>query len=690
MNLTSSNLTEKREEIKKYFLDTYTQFENIFKLLKNDDIFYKKSESTRHPMIFYFGHTSVFFINKLINMKIISTRIDKEFESIFAIGVDEMGWDDINDSNYKWPNIEDVRDYRQKVKNLILKLIDTIPLALPIAKSSSMWIILMGIEHEKIHIETSLVLHRQMPLEFIDKNSNFKICDTFTSGIQNELIEIPSYNITLGKPNNHNLYGWDNEYGEDKIFVDKFTTSKYLVSNEEFMKFVEDDGYINLQYWCENGKIFLKKSKFKHPIFWIKDDKKYKYRTINKIIPMPLSWPVDINALEAKAFCRYKSIKENLNYTLPSEAQYKAIYKYANINYNYRANENLKLYSSVPIDTYSFNGIYDVVGNVWQWSNTYIYPFDGFKVHEAYDDFSVPTFDNKHTIINGSSWASTGNLIDSYSRYAFREHFYQNAGFRYVINDNNTSKIDIKTNIYETDNLVSQYCNFQYGQTYFGVENFSLSCMKITKKHIKNTKKVLDLGCATGRLSFELAKYFDKVDGIDFSTRFIQVGTTLQQNGMVRYKDYTQGELYSDKTINIQELGYANIKDKISFWQGDACNLKPNFTSYDMVLATNLIDRLYDPKLFLDDIKHRINKDGILILTSPYTWLKEYTKQEKWLGGYKNDKEEEVNTIDTLNILLKDTFKLIHTQDVPFVIKETNRKYQYTISHLSIWKKNEI
>ena len=211
-----------------------------------------------------------------------------------------------------------------------------------------------------------------------------------------------------------------------------------------------------------------------------------------------------------------------------------------------------------------------------------------------------------------------------------------------------------------------------------------------SKKYIINSKKALDLGCATGRLSFELAKYFDKVDGIDFSARFIQVGTTLQQNGMVRYKDYTQGELYNDKLIDIQELDYANIKDKISFWQGDACNLKPNFTSYDMVLATNLIDRLYDPKLFLDDIKQRINKDGILILTSPYTWLEEYTKKENWLGGYINDKKEEINTIDTLNILLKDTFKLIHTQDVPFVIKETNRKYQHTIAHLSIWKKNEI
>ena len=58
-----------------------------------------------------------------------------------------------------------------------------------------------------------------------------------------------------------------------------------------------------------------------------------------------------------------------------------------------RANLNFYHYaSSSPVNEFAFhtkNGevIYDVVGNVWQWSRTFIHPFDGFKVHEAYDDF---------------------------------------------------------------------------------------------------------------------------------------------------------------------------------------------------------------------------------------------------------------------------------------------------------------
>jgi hypothetical protein len=50
-----------------------------------------------------------------------------------------------------------------------------------------------------------------------------------------------------------------------------------------------------------------------------------------------------------------------------------------------------------------------------------------------YDDFSTPTFDGKHTLIKGGSWISTGNEALKSSRYAFRRHFFQHAGFRYLV-----------------------------------------------------------------------------------------------------------------------------------------------------------------------------------------------------------------------------------------------------------------
>ena len=689
ITLDGESVENKRVEIKEYFNNTFDLFEKVFKLLKDESVFYKKSEPSRHPMIFYFGHTATFFINKLINMKIIEKRINPFFESIFAVGVDEMSWDDLNETHYEWPKVSEVREYRNSVRTLVNELIMRLDFTLPIDDSSAMWIILMSIEHERIHIETSLVLHRQMPIEFVKEVAVFNLCTHSARSPKNEMIAIAGEDVILGKKRLHHLYGWDNEYGRQEENVQEFKVSKYLVSNGEFMEFVKDEGYEKLEYWDAEGEEFLKRSGAKYPHFWVKEGNKFLYRALSNVIEMPEDWPVDVNALEAEAFCRYKSQKEGLEYRLPSEGEYGVIYNYSNIKdvpqlHESRANLNFYHYaSSCPVNEFSFNGIYDVIGNVWQWSRTPIRGFKGFEVHEAYDDFSTPTFDDKHSLILGSSWASSGNLIMKHSRYAFRKHFFQNAGFRYVISANESKSEDI----YESDALISQYCEFQYGDTHFGVKNFSLSCAALAARYAINTKKALDLGCATGRATYELAKTFDMVEGVDFSVRFVQVGSKLKDEGYVAFVDRVEGDITQNKKISIEELGYENLRNRVSFWQGDACNLKANFNSYDLIMATNLIDRLYNPKFFLESVVERLNKDGILILTSPYTWQESSTKKEFWLGGYKDEHGNEVRTLDTLKGILENNFELLGVEDLEFVIKETARKYQHTISQVTIWKK---
>ena len=58
--------------------------------------------------------------------------VNPRFESMFAIGVDEMGWDDLNDMRYDWPGVDEVRRYRQAVRAAVDRLIRTIPLSLPV------------------------------------------------------------------------------------------------------------------------------------------------------------------------------------------------------------------------------------------------------------------------------------------------------------------------------------------------------------------------------------------------------------------------------------------------------------------------------------------------------------------------------------------------------------------------------
>jgi 5-histidylcysteine sulfoxide synthase/putative 4-mercaptohistidine N1-methyltranferase len=687
VNLTTGTIEEKREEIKKQFLQTYELDEKIFDLLKDKKYLYEQPNSLRHPLIFYYGHTATFFINKLILASIINHRLNSEFESIFAIGVDEMSWDDLNSKHYSWPTYEQTKAYRDEVKRIVLDLIDNLEFTLPINWDSAMWIILMGIEHENIHIETSSVLLRQLDINFLKDEEIFTYKNEASNVYpENELLKVEGSTIVLQKDRQNPIYyGWDNEFSFHKAHVKDFEASKYLVSNGEFLEFVNDGGYNKPEFFSIEGKNWLEFTKAKYPTFWVKKDDIYFLREINREIPLPLNYPVDINIYEAEAFCKYKSLKLGFEVRLPSEDEYYALYNYTNAQEK-EANIGLIQFNQSPINKYKFDDFYDVVGNVWQWSITPIYPFDDFITHPIYDDFTTPTFDDRHALIKGGSFISLGNETLKEARYAFRKHFFQHAGFRYV-KSSNEYRTKLNDNIYETDESISLYCDFHYGSENHGVKNFCKNSIEILQPYLKDikTKKALDLGCSVGRSTFELAKSFDEVVGIDFSANFINVGVKLKEHDSLIYKIKKEGEIFEEKAVSLKSLGLEDIKDKVSFMQGDASNLKDIYTGFDLIFCSNLIDRLYYPLKFLQDIPNRINKDGLLVLLSPYTWLEDYTPKENWLGGYIKDNKE-VYTLDTLKENLKE-FELIETIDVPFMIKETSRKYQYTISQMSIWKK---
>ena len=161
----------------------------------------------------------------------------------------------------------------------------------------------------------------------------------------------------------------------------------------------------------------------------------------------------------------------------------------------------------------------------------------------------------------------------------------------------------------------------------------------------------------------------------------------LQQGDEVLYEIPTEGELTVGRAISLDRIGLADVGRRVNFMQGDACNLKDLFTDYDLVFAGNLIDRLYDPALFLDTIAGRLRPDGRLVITSPYTWLEEYTEKAKWLGG-RREAGEPLTSFAGLSRALAGTFTLVHRGDIPFVIRETARKHQHSIAELTIWRRS--
>jgi 5-histidylcysteine sulfoxide synthase len=256
-DLRNENQTELRQQLRHYFVSTFDCYESLFECLTSDQAFYVKPINLRHPLIFYYGHTATFFVNKLLLTRMISKRINQRFESMFAVGVDEMSWDDLNEAHYNWPTPAEVKIYRDQVRSLVLDLIDNAPLELPVDWDNPWWTIIMGIEHERIHLETSSVLIRQHKLEFVNPSGNWQASTETSTAPINKFLAVPAGSAELSKEKNNNYYGWDNEYGYHQADIAEFQASQFLVSNFEFCEFVEAGGYLNSHNWEDEGKHWL-------------------------------------------------------------------------------------------------------------------------------------------------------------------------------------------------------------------------------------------------------------------------------------------------------------------------------------------------------------------------------------------------------------------------------------------------
>jgi 2-polyprenyl-3-methyl-5-hydroxy-6-metoxy-1,4-benzoquinol methylase len=74
--------------------------------------------------------------------------------------------------------------------------------------------------------------------------------------------------------------------------------------------------------------------------------------------------------------------------------------------------------------------------------------------------------------------------------------------------------------------------------------------------------KALDIGCAVGRTSYELTRSFDYVLGLDYSARFIQVASMLQEMDAVPYKLTIEGELQEYKQATLKNVDSLDVEYK--------------------------------------------------------------------------------------------------------------------------------
>jgi len=405
------------------------------------------------------------------------------------------------------------------------------------------------------------------------------------------------------------------------------------------------------------------------------------------------------------------------------------------------SNLNFAYGSQNPVDFFepSQTGHRDTTGNAWEWTEDHFNPLKGFEVHHIYDDFSSPCFDGKHSMIVGGSFASTGDEASVFARFHFRPHFLQHSGFRLVASDEEapathlfagnfagqaaardasteeeTTAADSSSNdnVYETEELVNMYLGLHYPESGVGESVSPIIEHKFSPNHglgfpqrvaqllvslePENTESALDIGCAVGGSSFELAKTFGTVDAFDYSQSFVDVAKRMQNREDVRFRVPVEADIFEEvQAVHAHNVTEEHTK-KVNFFTGDACQLNEmaadrQLSTYDGVVMSNLLCRLPDPMSCLNGLQRVVNKGGVVVLVTPFSWLEQFTSRSKWLGGFYDPvSKEPIRSKDSLQeIMVERGFEKIHEEEMPLVIREHQRKYQYIVSEATAWKKLE-
>ena len=430
------------DQLRSAVLEARANSDRLFEIVREDAL-YERPIPERNRIIFYIGHLEAFdwnlFRTHLFSLEPRTPVLDK----LFAFGIDPVDGGLPTDQPGDWPSLREVRNYVQTLRNLIDDALDAgyFPLTSQPDSFSPETLLRVAYEHRLMHAETLAYMFHRLPYSQKHPQSQDLIP---AAPVTNEMLEIPAGQATLGLSRSPSApFAWDNEFGSFTAIVPDFRIDKYMVTNDEFLRFVEDGGYRNPQFWSSEDWQWKERHSISHPAFWNQSGSAWTYRGMFEELPFPANWPAYVSHAEAAAYTRWAKK------SLPTEAQWhRAAYGTPQgteqpYPWGFGApdsnpgNFDFRRWDPAPVNAFPANksefGVVGQLGNGWEWTSTAFAPFPGFQAFSFYPGYSANFFDGKHYVIKGGSARSASCFLRRSFRNWFQPHYqYVYAGFRCV------------------------------------------------------------------------------------------------------------------------------------------------------------------------------------------------------------------------------------------------------------------
>ncbi|MGO8787791.1 MAG: SUMF1/EgtB/PvdO family nonheme iron enzyme [Terriglobia bacterium] len=446
MNATATQL-DKRDQLLARLAESRSVTDDLFRVVRADGL-YDRPIPERHRIVFYIGHLEAFDWNLVAGETLNLGAAHKEFDRLFAFGIDPVGGGLPTDQPADWPRLAEINAYVRHIREELDRILDDSS-----RNSDSHWkyprgaVLNVAVEHRLMHAETLAYMFHQLPAAKKIAPPSYRALASSLAGpsISSSMIDIAAGTATLGIPRKREGFGWDNEFEEHSVEVPAFAVGAYKVTNGEFLQFIREGGYDNRRFWSDADWAWIKEQNIIHPRFWLERDGKWFYRGMFEEVALPLDWPVYVSHAEAEAYAR------SVGKALPTEAQFhRAAYGTPEgVERDYpwgdalpsfeRGNFDFQRWDPIAVGSYpggrSAFGLEEALGNGWEWTATEFAPFPGFEPFPFYRGYSANFFDGKHYVMKGGSPRTAGCMLRRAFRNWFQPHYpFVYASFRCVTN----------------------------------------------------------------------------------------------------------------------------------------------------------------------------------------------------------------------------------------------------------------
>ena len=374
------------------------------------------------PPKWHLGHSTWFFENFILVPHFDGYQaFDLQLNYIFNSYYESQGPRILRSKrgNLTRPPVETVLEYRRYVDQQMKLFLEKSPYDPSIAE-----MLQLGIQHEQQHQELLMTdikyilgnnpffpVYKETTPEKITKTKPVSAWSTIEAGI---------YEIG----HRDTSFCFDNELGHHKVYLQAFDISNQLVTNAEYLAFVQEGGYNQFQHWLSEGWEWLKSLEVKAPLYWFDQDGTWMQYTLEGLKPIDLDAPVThISYFEADAYARWKGLR------LPTEFEWEVACRQINPSIPDGANF-LESGHRHPINP-SLEDPYQFLGNTWEWTSSAYLPYPDYpRLKGALGEYNGKFMINQMVLRGGSCATPISHIRPTYRNFFHPDKQWQFTGIR--------------------------------------------------------------------------------------------------------------------------------------------------------------------------------------------------------------------------------------------------------------------